>query len=1450
MDFLVVVANNDIEKARQYIQSGIDVNSPILWNAKNTHSPVLPTDASNRPELREQIQSSKEYHSRPLNIAVIGGHADMVRLLLSAGADINLKDGRGRTALVCAIFGLDVDVADINTTNLPLISQTHPHHADIMKNILLVHPNLYVTTLDSPQYEIKGITPLCLASYLGKDELIQLLLEDGRVNVDGTDSKSATALMYAARDGNLPIVKTLLSYNASPDITDAHGWSAIQYAGRSPSIVQLYEEALRCKRTNMTHLYGSNMQLSKYPNNYTKLSTLLTSIPEYPSSLSHVKFDTLKDIDLLDPVGAPIIQIIRSAFLQAVKSHDHHTLQTLLLWSPPVSSDQRPLSGPLLVNYHDPKTGLTAVHYAMRTKPLPSLDTLILLYQAGADINSQTLLGRTALHHLARFGVDKDGKTWGIQKTSKHDSGGSAATVKLHRPVRMNSLSSLSSQPVDSNDNRYSSQSAVSSASGSSYGSNDISDPVARHIMAAPTVPQHLAMCASLLIRLGALVNIADPNGNTPLHFAAEFGGVPEVLEALIVEGNADVTLKNKKGMTPLDMCRTEEIRNRILALEHERKTKSTSTYASNNIKPFDTASDYKSTLSRSASRSTLQSAAAAARQQQRWNHSSGRRGSVPDKNSATSDESVSSEDEIERHFEKILKAFFSYQTTFTESIETALAKITDMFSSNVQMSRDEHVQSSIRVYGNVTRLRFELQQAHDMFDDTDQRVEQVMMHYRQELEQVEQIHQADWDLSELQCDKVEKLYDVFERIDGRFMQLELEQEELIGQIELMRKTTLRYSKSPSVECGSDDEFTGAMNNLLQSLVIIDTLTVDPALYAREDIVRLAHDLGDMVTTALAELDKKKNASSTTTDVNQLYESIASKWEKVQHALSKPQGQHDGTNTATNSTVVSSSNASTTLAPGSTTAATTTTPNEITTTTPIRPRHWEQQMTVARLYSHRKAAPGDSTLNELELSFEILHSNQYEIQKDLDKLNQQVAQIVASKRSMYDTIIKLENELANGNPQRPEADIRQEMDQVLLKTQALFDQHTKLENERTQLRTELDKVEKQVSHVRSQLRKTRPPLLLQGLLERLETDMGPMVRVEKDWNEDPSLVVEVFDSDDDETASSSSQSEHGGGGASTSSYAPQWLERFTSQLAVQCLVARLDASLFCLKVLAKNHIGRSRQILMDVQASLTQANAQLEETRNMMSALYDDAAEVVHQVFNLKNELETIVQHRKEEIVKVWEVVEEVSGGIDMSVIGPEHEHPPTSTDDESTTNKAAEDQDRHQWLVHELEQLQTVHENLQDAIEDLQRDQETIGQNLNRLANELIEPQVDKLVGQGNESLLSVSDRLAELLEKICQGEYGLLSTASVQSQPRVSKRFSVATQNSLRSSTSRPAARERTSNTRSSAAMSVRSKRMSVISTASFTSLSSYHQERMLARVSSLSSAFSRSQRSVTKN
>lgn len=96
MEFLFAVARNDVEKVRSMLQSGIDVNSSFIWNSKDTYSPVIPSDIVNRPDLLNKLQTDQKYQCKPLNIAVLGGHPNMVRLLLSAGADINNKDGRGR----------------------------------------------------------------------------------------------------------------------------------------------------------------------------------------------------------------------------------------------------------------------------------------------------------------------------------------------------------------------------------------------------------------------------------------------------------------------------------------------------------------------------------------------------------------------------------------------------------------------------------------------------------------------------------------------------------------------------------------------------------------------------------------------------------------------------------------------------------------------------------------------------------------------------------------------------------------------------------------------------------------------------------------------------------------------------------------------------------------------------------------------------------------------------------------------------------------------------------------------------------------------------------------------------------------------------------------------------------------------------------------------------------
>ncbi|KAL0091226.1 ankyrin repeat-containing domain protein [Phycomyces blakesleeanus] len=1342
MDFLVAVTQNNLERARELLQSGVDVNSSVLWNAKDTFSPVIPPDIVAQPHLLQQLQSDQVYQTKPLNVAVLGGHPDMVRLLLSAGADINSKDERGRTALICAIYGLDLDAANINTTNLPLISQTHPSHLEMMKSILLRHPNLHVSTLDSPQYEIKGITPLCLASYLGKADIIQLLLDDGRVNVDGADSKQATALMYASRDGNVPIVKMLLSYHASPDATDNHGWSAIQYAERSPDIVQACEESLRCRRPDVALLHPPTS--AKYPIHYTKLSALIATLPSYPSSLSHIQFDVMRDIDLLDPNALPLIQIIQNAFLQAIKTHDHLSLQALLLWTPPIHKEDRPSSGPLLINHHDPKTGMTFLHHAMRTKPVPSLDTLAMLYQAGADINAQTYYGRTALHHLARFGLDADGKTWGIQKAAKPDN----------KP-RTEELSSQAKQT-----HRLSVQSALSSRSDNSDQSRD-PDGRSEKIVATATLPQHLALCASLLIRLGALVTIADVNGNTALHFATEFGGVPEVLKVLVLEGHADFSVKNKKGFTPLDLCKTEDIKRQLQILEQERKKslKTTSTTSiGGSIRPLETASD-RSSLHRSPSRSTLQSV------QEAWPVSSFL-GSC----SASEVASPAKVSEVDDEFDKILHTFFRYQTTFTDSIERALAYITDTILGAWQSPQENHA-SANEVEKTTVRLRFELREAHEMFERTDERAERIMLHYRETLEAIEQTHQVDWDISEQQHDKIEKLFDVFDRIDRRFYQLELDHDALISHIEQLRKALVRHRPQHTIGPIQDISANG-----LQTLKIIESIPMDPTIFMREDRSRLCSDVSGMVRSLMEAIHRDPG------DHTQISQEIDKRWKEVERILSLPGN----------------------ISPPALTKS-----------------HGERQR-VVRVYGNQN----HTSLNHLELTFDILASNLHEIQKDMDALNAQQEAMVISKQRMYDRCLELEHAILNtprnsdpSNKQTKEV-LQAELDQVLACTQALFDQQQIMNSEGRQLKAEKIQLKSEFEAVQADLRKVRPPILLQGLLERLETDEGVPVQIEKDWKEDSALIKVAETKEEDEIEESGIIK----------------LDTIQSVQAAQCLMTRLDASLYCLKIVASHHLSKSRQRLVEVQATLGQASAELETNRTQMRALYDDAADVARQVFALKTELETIVQHRKDEIIKVWEVVDEVSEGIDASLHQP-NRLPPQQKQD---TKERVEEQDRHQWIIRELEQLQHVHQDLQDTMADLSREQAEIGQALRQCEIERVEPQVDALVGQHDQSLLTISDRLTDLMAYVREGQLGLQHCISLESKP---VQRTSATILPYRASRYLPDPR------RLSVAMNTpNKKRLSTLSVSSMSSLSSYQQERMLTRASNLSQALSQTQRKRT--
>jgi ankyrin repeat protein len=104
----------------------------------------------------------------PLDCAVEGMHGAIVELLLSAGADINAKDGYGTTALHRA---LDIEVENSKYKYDVEGAVTTPSTA--ITGILVEHG----ADLNAPDY--KGRTPLQLATALGHEAAEKLLRARG-----------------------------------------------------------------------------------------------------------------------------------------------------------------------------------------------------------------------------------------------------------------------------------------------------------------------------------------------------------------------------------------------------------------------------------------------------------------------------------------------------------------------------------------------------------------------------------------------------------------------------------------------------------------------------------------------------------------------------------------------------------------------------------------------------------------------------------------------------------------------------------------------------------------------------------------------------------------------------------------------------------------------------------------------------------------------------------------------------------------------------------------------------------------------------------------------------------------------------------------------------------------------------------------------------------------------
>lgn len=167
---IYAAAAGDLSEVKQLIAEGVDVNIA----SKNGYTALMSTAGR--------------------------GHAEIAKILLDAGADINLQN--------------ELEVY-------------RKWKEDGKPNTHMMPPS--------------GFTALMFAALRGQAKVAKVLLDAG-ANIKATNIDGFTALTFAALSGNSEIVKALLDAGANVDTKSDEGNTAVDFA-KTPEIVALLQKS-------------------------------------------------------------------------------------------------------------------------------------------------------------------------------------------------------------------------------------------------------------------------------------------------------------------------------------------------------------------------------------------------------------------------------------------------------------------------------------------------------------------------------------------------------------------------------------------------------------------------------------------------------------------------------------------------------------------------------------------------------------------------------------------------------------------------------------------------------------------------------------------------------------------------------------------------------------------------------------------------------------------------------------------------------------------------------------------------------------------------------------------------------------------------------------------------------------------------------------------------------
>lgn len=219
-DLVAAIDKKDFNTASMLIayaaEKGIDVTPviPSLSKAVETNNKELIAflidSVKQNPDTKDM--SAKNY---PIASAILTGNLELAKMLLAAGANLNIQNDKGLTPLMLVMGSLEAAQQD----------QAKESIRGIVRFVLQNGAKIDAT-------DNKGQTAIFYA--VGQQDIptIDLLLTAG-ADINHKNNAGETAIFMPAKDGNIELVKTLLQKGAFAKVRNKQGTTPAMYAVQS-----------------------------------------------------------------------------------------------------------------------------------------------------------------------------------------------------------------------------------------------------------------------------------------------------------------------------------------------------------------------------------------------------------------------------------------------------------------------------------------------------------------------------------------------------------------------------------------------------------------------------------------------------------------------------------------------------------------------------------------------------------------------------------------------------------------------------------------------------------------------------------------------------------------------------------------------------------------------------------------------------------------------------------------------------------------------------------------------------------------------------------------------------------------------------------------------------------------------------------------------------------------